>query len=866
MFEAYDGVIESDGGVKVYDNDRIIGEVRAFPYEDGTFVHYLGYVKDGQWLRPDQNEEEIRDMKLQYPKLGLELMRWSRENLEPPFYAAFANQELRRVLKAEPTGEVIPPEETGEPDDVSIDRLRVAAFLIEAATFDEVVELLKRTDLKEGSKYDKRYPGVIPTLLEAIEGLNEEYQDDVKWALREFVALNKGAIKKHIDTLANHKWELEQEGNQEEAERVNETIMSNLSSFKSRIFGRKRELMALAEVKPILDRYNMTFDWDRAKEDGLSIVLQNINLAVADREEYRNLIEEAKELAEDGELWNGDIVHQFDNGWAMWELQGNEDAEKEGELASHCIGDPQYGHCTAIAEQNIRAFSLRDKNQIPWATITFSDDLSLVGEAYARHDHAIPAEHQEMISEWLKKENPDSEWFIPDEGSRTGLFSGLNDIREDLEAEEEEDDLWERPEDWPRREPIYPTTSAILIDHPQDLHLEVSSLKANLSYADGEVEGLAYGWESYDEEEPIVWLNPPMPYEVEDSFEGSLYSYLEDPALSYEDLAKTALYFATFALYEYETGSPEDGPIHQIWEKMREDPRAESPGVGTFLDIVEEVYDDNSSLSSVLRTGGEDIADYIKMYPDPRLAEGEYPILTDPSVGDEEPSMEWRPGQSELELPQLQAIRQAVADWDLNSMIQIMDSIFPALPPHDHLRRVLGRVYRAILFQSEPIADPYRDNARIRRDIQSIQAQSLQDLDAKIEVARGRNDVPWRSDLFGENQLTLAKVVWFRESATIQDLDQSYVMRTGDIIADIYEIQSSARVGAFDSASEELERIMQTLSEANPEMLQGESGELLRDLEVAIYQEDGEEVLQLTPYLFYIFGNEPLYDYQTGAA
>lgn len=463
MFEAYDGAIESDGGVKVYDNGQVIGEVRSYPYEDGTFVHYLGYVKDGQWLRPDQNEEEIRDMKLRYPKLGLELMRWSRENLEAPYYAAFANQELRRILKAEPTGVVIPPEETGEPDDVSIDRLRVAkytvkdavgsfagetdtfllngqgkvvgvvtfspeddytyihmvttdpeiiegdyyyelsktglgispekdpyaanailrwilnnlkppykadfwngsllesvvrkrpdliydestftsptrsvnwkyrqpgqvgilgsldlrlaSFLIEAATFEEVMELLKRTDLKEGSKYDRRYPGVIPTLIKAIEGLDEEYQDNVKWALREFVALNKGRIKEHIDVLANHKWELEQEGNQEEAERVDETIMSNLSSFERRIHGRKRELEALAEVKPILDRYNMTFDWDRAKRDGLSIVLQNINSSVRDREEYRKLVDEAKDLAEEGELWNGDIVHQFDNGWAIW--------------------------------------------------------------------------------------------------------------------------------------------------------------------------------------------------------------------------------------------------------------------------------------------------------------------------------------------------------------------------------------------------------------------------------------------------------------------------------------------------------------------------------------------------------------------
>jgi ParB-like nuclease domain len=109
---------EDENGLTVKDGDEVVGSVIAWPYEGGTFVEYIGY---GSRLHPNRDADQIAELKSRYPKLGIDLLKWVRNNLEGPYYAAFANQELRRLLKAEPTGQSISipesyAEELGEPN------------------------------------------------------------------------------------------------------------------------------------------------------------------------------------------------------------------------------------------------------------------------------------------------------------------------------------------------------------------------------------------------------------------------------------------------------------------------------------------------------------------------------------------------------------------------------------------------------------------------------------------------------------------------------------------------------------------------------------------------------------------------------
>lgn len=892
MFEEYDGAIESGEGVKVYDNDKIIGEVRAYPYEDGTFVHYLGYVKDGKWLRPDQNEEEIREMKLQYPKLGLELLRWSRENLKPPFYAAFANQELRRILRAEPTGDVIPPELTGEPDDVSIDRLRVAkykvrdtagplsgettafflneqdkvvgvvifapeddythiymvttdpyiigedydielertglelaprkdpyaanailrwilknlkppykadfwngsllesvakkrpdliydestftspkrtvnwkdhqpgergylgslnhrlaSFLIEAATFEEVVDLLRRTDLKEGSKYDKRYPGVIPTLISVIENVKPEHQEDVKWALRQFVALHKGGIKSYIDALNDHKWRMEQKGDQDSVDLLNARIKEILDRFSSEAeYGiLKSELELLASIKPVIDRYNMTFDWDEASRKGIASVVGDINAVVRDREEYRELVEEAKDLAKDGKLWNGDIVYQFDNGWAIWNIADNADAKTEGELADHCIGSPDQGHCIAIENQNILAFSLRDKNQIPWATITMSTDRSRIGEAYARHDHPITPEHQEMISEWLSKFAPNSEWFNRPEGERTGEFTPLSEL----------------------------TGEEVATIDPYD----------------------SYTW-------PVVYHDYPF-HTVDVRNMGDLFGLFDE--------LKNNLPLSV------------DGVLGdaQLFQPFRQE-SDEDYQIDEFDSVVE--------LRSAL-VSGEEIKRAVPSYSkddcvELGVATSLYALLANGSghsIGSEIDAM-------------LEDVRTNIASLP----IEYWYFFFGALQAES--------ISGAINSYSEPYY-PKDDNDLVEElSAYGVQVSLEEGITDDLALAPGEQET--YDFLHGQ----------VREAASTADLDQTYVMLMYDVVNDIYEIQSSVRIGDFDQAYDELEQIVDVFQNMVPETLTDDLIYLLQELAEALRNRDADDALKITPLLLYSFEGGSLYD------
>jgi hypothetical protein len=107
--------------IKDPETDETIGSVyyALAPDGNGTMVYYIGY---GDKLHPANDAEEVSDIKSRYPRIGVEIFKWVRNNLPEPYYAAFANQDLKRVLRAEPTGMHSYDMVTGEP--VSVDIIR----------------------------------------------------------------------------------------------------------------------------------------------------------------------------------------------------------------------------------------------------------------------------------------------------------------------------------------------------------------------------------------------------------------------------------------------------------------------------------------------------------------------------------------------------------------------------------------------------------------------------------------------------------------------------------------------------------------------------------------------------------------------
>lgn len=105
--------------VKDPETQEVIGSAYYDVQPQGTNIYYIGY---GDKLHPENDADKIADIKSRYPRIGVEIFKWVRANLPEPYFAAFANQDLKRVLRAEPTGQYGMDVVTGEP--VSIDIIR----------------------------------------------------------------------------------------------------------------------------------------------------------------------------------------------------------------------------------------------------------------------------------------------------------------------------------------------------------------------------------------------------------------------------------------------------------------------------------------------------------------------------------------------------------------------------------------------------------------------------------------------------------------------------------------------------------------------------------------------------------------------
>ena len=159
--------------VKDQETDEIVGSVyyAGVPNDGGTSIFYIGY---GDKLHPEQDQDKIQDIKSRYPRIGIELFKWVRKNLPQPYYAAFANQDLKRTLRAEPTGmegfDII----TGEPISVDIIRRSNRSKKM-SSDKEEKVDRVKK-ELK--AKNYKEYNDAMADLWESVSpGMGQQYKD-----------------------------------------------------------------------------------------------------------------------------------------------------------------------------------------------------------------------------------------------------------------------------------------------------------------------------------------------------------------------------------------------------------------------------------------------------------------------------------------------------------------------------------------------------------------------------------------------------------------------------------------------------------------------------------------------------------------
>lgn len=217
-FEGYD-VKRYNDEILVIDpkTENPVGSVIWFPYDDGNIIQYLGYTDDqGGQLHPNRDAAIIAQQKQKYPNLGMELMRWTKQNVPGPYYAAFANQKLRKVLQGEPTGQSINispeyAEELGEPStEISIDKIKRSKWklalngnnawnpesetqsLDDSNTFEDTAKRPKWQPKKWRPKQWRREPEEIDEQSEALDSPSVE-----KW-LKSSMPYDLGLWQQHL--------------------------------------------------------------------------------------------------------------------------------------------------------------------------------------------------------------------------------------------------------------------------------------------------------------------------------------------------------------------------------------------------------------------------------------------------------------------------------------------------------------------------------------------------------------------------------------------------------------------------------------------------------------------------------------------
>ena len=297
---------------------------------------------------------------------------------------------------------------------------KIGSWIVLSATTQEVLEMLSK-DFSE--KFDKQYPKIKDVILSIMGRVSEEGPES-RWAWRWMV----GYLKNITPTLMD---------NWQQSVDQNRTTVEFPEFFKTKMrwetvnIGNK-----FARIKSLKDRYHFKFDLNSYKTfEDIEAAYVELQKEYAEREEYKRIKDEFKEMEALGEGWTSPVeyveVDAKGNKWFVMPINA-EEAELEGKFMRHCIGSREQPHIHGIEEGKIKAYSVRDKEGIPWATFTLDEFGEFVHECYGRNDHAVRDPEQKIIENFLKEKFPEAakHYMEKPEGKRTGLYSSTPDYHE----------------------------------------------------------------------------------------------------------------------------------------------------------------------------------------------------------------------------------------------------------------------------------------------------------------------------------------------------------------------------------------------------------------------------------------------------
>lgn len=171
---------------------------------------------------------------------------------------------------------------------------------------------------------------------------------------------------------------------------------------------------------PVVAEWQAMLEEMSKKRQGVDVMQHKVHELWPKLEDFRKW----KEAQQRQHL--GEVVHKFNDGWTIRQLQNIDEMGDEGERMGHCIGAPEHG-CPQRHEEGRSVFaSLRDPHNFPHATIElephsteeapsnsgWQDDghqfVPRIGpnsrstQFYGKEDSAPLPEYEKRIDEWLK--------------------------------------------------------------------------------------------------------------------------------------------------------------------------------------------------------------------------------------------------------------------------------------------------------------------------------------------------------------------------------------------------------------------------------------------------------------------------------
>lgn len=162
--------------------------------------------------------------------------------------------------------------------------------------------------------------------------------------------------------------------------------------------------------------FGQLHDWYRSHvQDNPQFKLPSVNLAQATARsaEWHRAVAghgRGKEYlpytrGDDGEVNDPRIVHKFDDGYFMVNVDNPNDLTVEGNRMRHCVGT----YCDDVEQKLSRIYSLRDPQNQPHATIEMDGTGNKVKQIKGHGDGVPEYEHKGMVKEWLNT-LPDARW------------------------------------------------------------------------------------------------------------------------------------------------------------------------------------------------------------------------------------------------------------------------------------------------------------------------------------------------------------------------------------------------------------------------------------------------------------------------